>query len=146
MKYAIIALRWFLGLVFIAYGVQKLLGGQFIFDHRGVTLNLDTVAAPTLVWFFFGYSQLYGSFIGLGECVAGALVLWRRTETIGALCYFPIALNVAVLDVCFGFPLPATLLAVTLALGSGLLLWKSAAGYSRSSCRRPRQPLSRAIN
>ena len=121
--YGIMALRWCMGLIFLAYGIQKLIGGQFIYDHQAITLNLDTVAPSTLVWFFYGYAPLYGMFIGIGECVAALLIMWRRTQTLGALCFFAIALNIAVLDITFGFPLPATLLAVGLTCASAFLLW-----------------------
>jgi hypothetical protein len=121
--YGKIGLRWCMGLIFLAYGIQKVIGGQFIFDHQGVTLNLDTVAPTTLVWFFYGYAPIYGMFIGMGECVVALLIMWRRTATVGALGFFAIALNIAVMDFSFGFPLPATLLAVGLTGASAFLLW-----------------------
>ncbi len=118
-------LRWTLGLAFIWYGLIKVVGGQFnyAFFDSPWTLDSQSFDSVTFVWMFFGYSRLYGLFIGLGELTAGLLLLFRRTSTIGALAYLPIALNISVLDITYGFPLPATMLICGLTLGCLGLLW-----------------------
>lgn len=119
--YFIWAVRIFLALVFIGYGALKIAGGQFY--HGDFVLDSRTNYPTTLVWAFFGYSYLYSTFIGLGEVVAGALLLHPRTATLGAVMYFPIALNVTMIDLSYGFPLPATALIITLTLLCAGLLW-----------------------
>lgn len=121
MRTTIVTIRLLLGVVFIAYGSVKLLGGQFVFED--FVLDSRTVDGPTLVWHFFGYSQLYGRwFIGLGEMAAGVLLLLPRTRTIGALILFPIALNITVMDFAFGFP-PVKYVALLFTVLCAVLLW-----------------------
>ncbi len=116
-------LRLFLSATFLLYGLLKLTGGQFI---HGDSLHIDsaTDVGSTMVWKFFGWSWPYTIFIGMGEVVAALLVLIPRTRRLGYLMYFPIALNIAVMDVCFGFPMPATLLVSTLAAVCLFLMWR----------------------
>lgn len=91
--------RWFLAANFLIYGVVKLVIGQF-----GVPSNEIAAANGegfVMAWTFFGYSRVYEIFIGLGEVVAAILILIPRTATVGAICYFPITINVMMVNYCF---------------------------------------------
>ncbi|MBX7106091.1 MAG: hypothetical protein K1X57_18565 [Gemmataceae bacterium] len=112
--------RLFVAGVLLLYGLLKVTGGQFIPGE--FTFDSRTDSLVTLVWHFYGYSPVYHRFLGVAECVPGLLLLWPRTATLGALMALPVALNIAVMDWCFGFPLPATLLATSLAALSAALL------------------------
>lgn len=92
-----------LGITYIAYGITKILGGQFDFGGQW-SIDSRTVHGTELVWAFFGWSPVYGRFIGAGELGVGLLLLFQRTRLLGALGLFPIALNITVMDFCFGFP------------------------------------------
>lgn len=95
-------LAGFLGIIYVFYGLVKLAGGQF---HYGEwVIDSRTTDGPSLVWAFYGWSPLYGRFIGLTELTVGVLLLWPRTRTLGALALLPIVVNITVLDFCFGFP------------------------------------------
>ncbi|MFC7440449.1 hypothetical protein [Laceyella putida] len=88
--------RWFMAFEFLIYGGVKLAFGQF--GH----IPLDEIARVAAVkgegfaitWAFFGHSRPYELFVGCGEVVSGLLLLIPRTATLGAVVYFPIALNV----------------------------------------------------
>ena len=114
-------LRLLLGGVFLSYAFAKFSGMQF--SHTNLDGTLRELDSISLVWYFFGYSPVYGLFIAVGQLVAALLTIWNRTYRIGLLIYFSIALNIAVLDWCFHFPLPATLLATILALVSACLIF-----------------------
>lgn len=118
-------LRWALAGTMLLYGVIKLgIGGsQFVYDWHEVTFRRDDPNAFTMVWYFFGYSRVYGTFIALCEIVPALLLLWRRTATLGAAGVFAVMANVTVMDWCFGLPLPATLFATALCSGALGLLW-----------------------
>lgn len=90
---------WFnrvaLFLAFLPSGTTKLLG------HRFTQLGLDSP-----VGFFFEAMYRTGGywrFIGLAQLVAGLLLLIPRTQALGALLYFPIALNVFLITISIGF-------------------------------------------
>jgi hypothetical protein len=94
--------RLLVGGTFICYGIVKLLGGQF---HYGdFVIDSRTTDGTWLVWCFFGYSPIYGRFIGLCELIPGLLLLVPRTRTLGALALLPVGLNITVMDFCFDFP------------------------------------------
>ncbi|MFD1956929.1 hypothetical protein ACFSL6_22810 [Paenibacillus thailandensis] len=91
--------RLFLAANFLIYGAAKLAFGQF-----GVpTAEISALRGEgfTLAWTFFGFSSWYEIFIGLGEVAAGLLILIPRTSTVGAMIYFPIAVNVMMVNYCF---------------------------------------------
>ncbi len=102
MRLALLLCRLFVGIVFIAYGLVKLLGGQFY--HGDFVIDSKTTDGTWLVWCFFGYSPVYARFIGMCELVPGILLLFPRTTTLGALALLAVSLNVTVMDFCFDFP------------------------------------------
>src|SRR5262249_30397998 len=95
-------IRLVLGAPFVTSGLVNLLGGEFV--HDDFVIDSRHTDGPTLAGGFFGYSKAYGQFIGLGEIVAGALLLVRQTRGIGALLLFPLALNSTVMGFCLDFP------------------------------------------
>ena len=96
------AIRYLLGAIFIVYGVVKILGIQLFKLHLHGDINgFDSV---TLVWYFFGYSQVYAKFIALAELSAGILIILPRTARLGTLMIFGMGLNITVMDYCFNFP------------------------------------------
>ena len=99
---ALTAVRIALGIVFIAYGTVKVLGGQFYYGDW--VIDKKTTDGPSLVWSFFGYSQVYGRFTGLFELVPGILLLIPRTATIGAAALFAVSINITVMDFAYGYP------------------------------------------
>ena len=98
----VFTIRFFLAVVFITYGVSKLLGGQFYYGDW--MMNKKTVGGAELVWSFYGYSPVYGRAIGLFEFIPAVMLLFRRTTTLGAAALFVVSLNVTIMDFCYGFP------------------------------------------
>jgi uncharacterized membrane protein YphA (DoxX/SURF4 family) len=114
------AIRVFLAIVFISYGVVKLFGGQFYYGDW--TIDKKTVGGPFLVWAFYGYSPVYARFIALAELVPGIMLLIPRLATVGAAALFAVSLNVTVMDFAFDFPDVKYAALVYTAL-LGVLLW-----------------------
>jgi uncharacterized membrane protein YphA (DoxX/SURF4 family) len=97
-----LVIRVFLAVVFVVYGGIKLLGGQYYYgDWEGTKA---TIGGTSMVWNFYGYSQLYGRFTGLFEFIPAILLLFPRTATAAAAALFAVTLNVTVMDFAFGFP------------------------------------------
>lgn len=97
-----VLMRRFLGIVFIAYGLVKLAGGQFVYSDW--TITRSSASGPFLVWAFYGFSPWYAKFIAMCELVPGILLLIPRTAFVGAAVLFPVALNITVMDFAYGFP------------------------------------------
>lgn len=116
----LVVIRRFLGVVFIAYGLVKLFGGQFVYDDW--TITRSTASGPFLVWAFYGFSPAYAKFIAMCELIPGILLLFPRTAFVGAAALFPVALNITVMDFAYGFPGVKYLVAIYTAL-LALLIW-----------------------
>jgi hypothetical protein len=71
-------------------------------------------------WYFIGYSAPYQFFSGAVEVVAGVLLLFRRTSTLGALVAAGVFLNVMVLNLCYD--IPVKLFSIHMFLFSNFLL------------------------
>jgi uncharacterized membrane protein YphA (DoxX/SURF4 family) len=95
-----LSIRVLLALVFVVYGVLKLLRLQL------ATGDLSDMrfgeASPMLVtWHFFSLSPLYHNSIGIAQIVTGILLVVPRTAPIGALCFLVIILNIVLIN--FGY-------------------------------------------
>lgn len=101
-----LALRITLAITLLGYGFAKIYPGQFGAGPDLVGLN-ETYGQSSpmhLLWFFMGYSRPYTIFGGLMEAIPGVLLLFERTETIGALGSAAVMMNVAVLNYCYDVP------------------------------------------
>lgn len=87
--------RVLLAVGFIPPGLKKLTGEPFT--------SLPT-SHPVGYFFdaFFQAGEFY-AFVGLAQVVAGLLLLLPQTATLGAVIYFPIVLNIALITAAIGF-------------------------------------------
>ncbi|WP_214072075.1 hypothetical protein [Mucilaginibacter sp. dw_454] len=97
--------RYFLILNAMVYGIDKLFAMQMVFP------NLHQLATPLgdflpmrLSWLFIGYSTPYQVFSGVMEVVAGLLLLYRRTTTLGIIIATGVFINVMMLNFCYDIP------------------------------------------
>jgi len=81
--------RVLLAIAFIPAGLTKMTG------HRFTMLPIST---PVGYYFDALYNtQGYYRFIGTAQVIAGLLLLFRSTATLGAVLYFPIIINIVVI-------------------------------------------------
>lgn len=101
-----LALRITLAITLLGYGFAKVYPLQFGFTPSLNELNRTYGASSPmhLLWFFMGFSRPYAIFGGLMEVIPGVLLLFERTETIGALGAAGVMLEVAVLNYCYDVP------------------------------------------
>jgi uncharacterized membrane protein YphA (DoxX/SURF4 family) len=116
--------RGFLALAFLTYGIAKLADIQFNRAYQPFAfenVSSDLLNGFQLTWRFFAYSRTYQCAIGFLEVGAAVLLLYSRTATLGAVAFFPVIVNVVLVDLCFGIPEGATIMALCL-LGGDLVL------------------------
>ncbi|HUK43296.1 MAG TPA: hypothetical protein VLW48_02515 [Candidatus Bathyarchaeia archaeon] len=89
----------------IGYGVNKLFQAQFpepplvrLIDPLGQTSPMG------FLWTFMGYSRAYSFFGGLGETVAGLLILVPQLTTLASLITIGVMSNVLMLNLCYDVP------------------------------------------
>ena len=101
-----LALRITLAITLLGYGFAKIYPLQFGYAPSLRELNQTYGASSPmhLLWFLMKFSRPYAIFGGLMEVIPGVLLLFERTETIGALGAAAAMLNVAVLNFCFDVP------------------------------------------
>jgi len=95
-------LRYPLAFTMVEYGVKKFARVQFgvLPLHQQVT-PLGEFSPSALMWAFMFASYSYRVFAGLAEVIGGALLLWRRTTTLGALIVFAVMSNVLAMNVSY---------------------------------------------
>jgi uncharacterized membrane protein YphA (DoxX/SURF4 family) len=98
-------LRYLLAFIMITYGMLKVLKSQFP-DPSPIRLltPVGQMSPMGLLWTLMGHSTAYNLFTGLAEVMGGALLLSRRTTTLGALVLTGVLANVVALNYCFDVP------------------------------------------
>ena len=105
------ALRFVVSFFIILYGFAKLNGSQFTILASELDKPMGQVSGFWLTWYYFGYSPIYGNFIGLMQIVGGVLLMFRKTTLLGSCLLFPIITNIILIDIFYGIDLDALLAA-----------------------------------
>ncbi|PJJ52924.1 hypothetical protein [Hymenobacter chitinivorans] len=120
LQLAVIYTRYLLGGAFVFASIIKIKG------HRFTTLSGELSPINSAMHFFetMYQSGLYWQFIGLGQCVAGLLLLTQRYALLGAVLFLPIISNVFVITVSYSFFGLTPLITGAMLLATvGLLAW-----------------------
>ncbi len=100
-----LVVRFVLAGTLLGYGYVKLFPAQFPPASMYTMTEAYGDSSPMkLLWTFMGASKAYEIFGGLAEVVAGALLLFRRTSTLGALAAAGVLLNIVMLNLCYDVP------------------------------------------
>ncbi|MEA2690912.1 MAG: hypothetical protein QOJ16_299 [Acidobacteriota bacterium] len=115
-----IFVRYTLALTLLAYGMSNVFKVQFPFPAAERLQERIGDSSPLALFkVFMGYSATYTFSIGASELLAGLLLLFRRTTTLGALVTLGILVNEVALAFCYDVPvklLSSHLLLMTLFL------------------------------
>ncbi len=97
--------RYYVAMFALSYGIIKLFGQQMIFPSLSqLSTPLGDLLPMRFSWLFIGYSTHYQFFSGAVETVAGVLLLFRRTSTLGAFVAASVFLNVVMMNLCYDIP------------------------------------------
>ena len=108
-------IRYFLIMNCFAYGFDKLFLLQMPFPNTSqLATPLGDFLPMRLSWMFMGYSHTYQFFSGLLEVLAGVLLLFRRTTTLGLFFAGGLFLNIMMLNL--GYDIPVKLFSIQLFL------------------------------
>lgn len=100
-------LRYGLAFWMLSYGLAKVAwdSNQFgIISEWQFNKTWGSSSPMNVVWSFMGASRPYTVFAGMGECIGGLLLIWRRTSTLGALVVVGVMTNVMMLNYCYDVP------------------------------------------
>ena len=124
-----VAIRFYVGLMLINYGLSKVIKLQFPSPNLfRLTQNYGDSSPMGLAWTFLGFSDGYNLFMGMAE-VAAVLLLFRRTMTAGAIITLMTTANVMAVNYFYDVPvkiLSTALVGMTLflLLNDAPRLWK----------------------
>jgi hypothetical protein len=111
----VLATRCLFAMAFVPTGFVKLLGERF---------TSISIESPIGAFFEAMYQTGgYWRFLGATQVVAGLLMLVPRAATLGALVFFPVALNIFVITVALGFRGTPFITAPMLLAAAALLAW-----------------------
>jgi uncharacterized membrane protein YphA (DoxX/SURF4 family) len=99
-----VCLRYALAFSMLSYGTAKMVDVQFHLHQSGLVTNFGDFPPFEVLSYFMGYSRPYTFFAGAAEVLAGVLLLFRRTATLGALVAFGVLSNVVMLNFCYDWP------------------------------------------
>jgi len=98
-------LRYFLAAYLFGYGFIKIFPSQFqSITASRLIMSVGDQAPMLLAWNFMGYSRVFQMFMGITEVIAGLMLLFRRTTTLGAILSSATFGFVALMDFCFNVP------------------------------------------
>lgn len=119
LQLAVIYTRYLLGGAFVFASLVKIKG------HRFTTLSgaLSPIGSAEHFFETMYQSGLYWQFIGVGQCVAGLLLLTQRYALLGALAFLPIMANVFVITISYDFAFTPVITGAMLLATLGLLAW-----------------------
>jgi len=123
-------LRFTLAITLLDYGFIKIFPAQFApLGPSGLSESYGESSPMHLLWTFMGQSRPYTIFGGLMEAIPGALLLFRRTSTVGLLGAVAVLLNVTMLNLSYDVPVKLysihlLLMALFLLLPDAVPLWK----------------------
>lgn len=118
--------------IFIIY-TRYLIGGAFVFASlvkiQGNRFTAESGAGNPInsAWHFFEtlyQSGLYWHFIGVGQFIAGGLLMTQRYAKFGAVVFFPIILNIFVITISYHFAGTPLITGGMLLTTIFLLLWE----------------------
>ena len=109
------------------------MGGAFVFASlikiKGERFTTDSGAAEPInsAWHFFEtmyQSGLYWKFIGLGQLLAGFLLMTQRYSKLGALINLPIVANIFAVTLSYYFAFTPVIVAAMLLANLVLIFWE----------------------
>ena len=119
-----VAVRFYIGLMLINYGLFKVVKLQF--PSPGIYRLLQPYGESSpmgLAWTFLGFSKGYNFFMGVAELTA-ALLLFRRTMTAGAIVTLMTTTNVMAVN--YFYDVPVKIISTALVMMTLFLLAKDA--------------------
>jgi hypothetical protein len=98
-------IRYFLAYIFVIYSFGKFYRTQLYEPpYSWLVTSLGELTGFQLVWSFFGSSYAYSSFIGISQLICAILLMFRRTQLLGACLLLPIIGNIVLVNFAYDIP------------------------------------------
>ncbi len=122
-----LSIRYCLAVISFNYGFEKVFALQIPFPSQSqLATSLGDFLPMRLYWVSIGYSTSFQVFAGLTEVLTGALLVYRKTATFGALMGLAVFSNIMTMN--FSYDIPVKLFSINLVV---LCLYLIANEYKR---------------
>jgi hypothetical protein len=117
-------LRYLSAYLLFTYGISKLAGVQFTLSPDIARRAIGSLSGFQLTWYYYSYSHIYASLLGLTQLVGGALLLFRKTALMGAAIMTPVMANILMINLFFHIAVGAACTATFIFVSMLALLWR----------------------
>lgn len=98
----VVAIRFFLILIFFSYGMAKIFRTQFApIPEFQLDSTLGELTSMRLLWLYFGHSYAYVLFVAASQIVAAILLGFQRTYRLGALILVAVVTNIVYVNFAY---------------------------------------------
>lgn len=111
------SIRYCIAFNIAAFGWKKFYGLQFIVPTEISNMPMNQQTGEWLTWFYFGYSNTFGTIIAVIQIVGGYLLLFRKTLLVGSIILFSLLFNLTLINVFYQMNAGALLQSVLLTIG-----------------------------
>lgn len=105
-----------------SFGWKKLFGLQFLVPPEIASQPMNQQVGEVLTWYYFGYSEAFGTLIAITQIIGSYFLLFRKTFLLSCVVLFALMLNIALVDIFYQLNAGATVQGVLLTLGLFFLL------------------------
>lgn len=110
-------------LILVTYGFAKLTGAQFTVLDSQLDRPMGQVSGFWLTWYYFGYSQVFGTAIALVQVGVGVALAFRRTALLAACVGLGVMTTIVLIDLTFGIDTDATVVALVATAALATVVW-----------------------
>jgi len=91
-------LRYFCAFMLYMYGLSKLLHLQFNWQSELAQRPIGSLSGFQLTWYYYGYSRIYASILGLTQVAGATLLLFRKSTLLAAVMMAPVMANILLIN------------------------------------------------
>jgi hypothetical protein len=116
-------LRYVCAYLVFTYGLSKLAGVQFKLSPEIARRPVGSLSGFQLTWYYYSYSAVYASILGLTELAGAVMLLFRKTALLGAAVMTPVMANILMINLFFHIAFGAECMAAFIFASMQALLW-----------------------
>jgi hypothetical protein len=117
-------LRYLSAFLLLLYGSSKLLGRQFSVPPGLALRPVGSLSGRDLAWFYYSYSHVYATLLGMIQLAGAALLLFRKTTLLGAAVVMPVITNILMINVFYFIAWGATCTSTFIFAAMVAILWR----------------------
>jgi hypothetical protein len=122
-------MRYLSAWLLFSYGLSKLAGVQFTLGPDIARRPIGSLSGFQLTWYYYSYSHVYATVLGLTQLAGAAMLLFRKTALLGAAVMVPVMANILMINLFFHIALGAACTAAFLFASMVALLWRERGAF-----------------